>query len=58
MKYQERKNLLESTTNKPSNVTRKYWIKIIDSRRELHGVNDQMKLKRTMINSVLFDYFV
>ena len=49
MKYQERKNLLESTTNKPSNVTRKYWIKIIDSRRELHGVNDRMKLKRTMI---------
>lgn len=58
MKYQERKNLLESTTNQPSNVTRKYWIKIIDSRRELHGVNDRMKLKRTMINSVLFDYFV
>ena len=58
MKYQERKNLLESTTNQLSNVTRKYWIKIIDSRRELHRVNDRMKLKRTMINSVLFDYFV
>lgn len=58
MKYQERKNLLESATNQPSNVTRKYWIKIIDSRCELHRVNDRMKLKRTMINSVLFDYFV
>ena len=58
MKYQERKNLLESTTNQPSNVTRKYWIKIIDSRCELRRVNDRMKLKRAMINSVLFDYFV
>ena len=52
----KKKKLLEDTIYQQSNVATRYWIKIIDKRRELYGVNGRMKLKRTMIKPGLFDY--
>ena len=56
MEYQKIANLIDDTSNKPSEFRTKIWVEINDESRGTHNVNSQIKFKTTMLKSSLCDY--
>ena len=56
MEYQKIANLIEGTSNQPSNFTTKNWVEINNESRGTYNVNSQIKFKTTMLKSSLCDY--
>ena len=56
MEYQKVINLLDNTSNQPSNLRTKTWIETNDESRGIYNVNSQIKFKTTMLMSNLCDY--
>ena len=56
MEYQKIANLIDDTSNQPSQFRTKNWIEINDESREIYNVYSQIKFKTTMLKSSLCDY--
>ena len=56
MEYQKIIILLDDTTNQPSKFKTKNWVEINDESRETYNAWIQIKLKTSMIKSILCDY--
>ena len=56
MEYQKIINFLDNTSNQPSTFRIKNWVEINDGSREAYNVNSQIKLKTTMLKSILCNY--
>ena len=56
MEYQKIANLIDDTSNKPSEFRTKILVEINDESRGTHNVNSQIKFKTTMLKSSLCDY--
>ena len=56
MEYQKIANLIDGASNKPSKFRTKNWIEINDEPRRPYNVNNQIKVKTTMLRSNLCDY--
>ena len=56
MEYQKVINLLDNTSNQPSNLRTKTWIETNDESRGIYNVNSQIKFKTAMLMSNLCDY--
>ena len=48
--------MLDNTSNQPSKFKTKNWIEINDESRGTENINSHIKLKTTMIKSILCDY--
>ena len=55
MEYQK-KLICQTTTNQPSKFRRKSWVEIIDKAQGTYKTTSQIKLKTTMLKSMLFNY--
>ena len=53
MEYQKI-NFLENTSNQPSNYRTKNWIEVDDDLRGTYNTNSQMKLKTSILKSILY----
>ena len=49
-------NLLDNTSNQPSKSRTKNWVEINDNSRGTYNTNSHMKLKTSMVKSILCDY--
>ena len=56
MEYQKMINLLDNTSNQPSNFRTKNWIEINHQSREVYNTNSDIRFKNTMLKSALCDY--
>ena len=56
MKYQKIINLLDNTSNQPSEFRTNNWVEINFESRETYNVNGQIKFKTTMLKSSLCNY--
>ena len=56
MEYQKIANLIDDTSDQPSNFRTKNWVEINDESRGTYKVNSQIKFKTTMLKSSLCDY--
>ena len=56
MEYQKIANLIDDTSNQPSNFITRNWVEINDESRGAYNVNSQIKFKTTMLKSILCDY--
>ena len=56
MEYQKIANLIDNASNQPSKFITKNWVKIKDESRRAYNFNSQIKLKTTMLKSILCDY--
>ena len=56
MEYQKIANLIDDTSNQPSNFRTRNWVERNDESREAYNVNSQIKFKTTMLKSSLSDY--
>ena len=56
MEYQKIINLLDNASNQPSKLRTKNWVEKNDESRGRYCVNDQIKIKTTMLSSSLCDY--
>ena len=56
MKYQKIINLLDNTSNQPSEFRTNNWVEINFESRETCNVNGQIKFKTTMLKSSLCNY--
>ena len=56
MEYQKIANLIDRTSNQPSQFRTKNWVEINDESRGTYNVNSQIKFKTTMLKSSLCDY--
>ena len=56
MEYQKIINLLQDTSNQPNKFRTKSWIEVNDESRGTYNVNNQIKLKTSMLRSSLCDY--
>ena len=56
MEYQKIANLIDDTSNQPSNFRTRNWVEINDESRGTYNVNSQIKFKTTMLKSSLCDY--
>ena len=56
MEYQKIANLIDDTSNKPSEFRTKIWVEINDESRGTYNINSQIKFKTTMLKSSLCDY--
>ena len=56
MKYQKIINLLDNTSNQPSEFRTNNWVEINFESRETYNVNGKIKFKTTMLKSSLCNY--
>ena len=56
MEYQKIANLIDDTSNQPSNFRTRNWVEINDESKGTYNVNSQIKFKTTMLKSSLCDY--
>ena len=56
MEYQRVINLLDNTSNQPSNFKTKNWVEIRYKSRETCNTNSQIKFKTKMLKTGLCDY--
>ena len=56
MEYQKIKNLLDDTTNQPSELRTRNWVEINVESRETYNISNQIKFKTSMIRSNLPHY--
>ena len=49
-------NLLDNTSNQPSKSRTKNWVEINDNSRGTYNTNSHIKLKTSMVKSILCDY--
>ena len=56
MEYQKIANLIDDTSNQPSEFRTKNWVEINDESRGTYNVNNQIKFKTAMLKSSLCDY--
>ena len=56
MKYQKIINLLDSTSNKPSKIRTKNWVKIKDNIIGAYCPNKKIRFKTAMLRSCLCDF--
>ena len=56
MEYQKIGNVIDDTSNQPSQFRTKNWVEINDESRRAYNVNSEIKFKTTMLKSSLCDY--
>ena len=56
MEYQKITNLLKDESNKPSKFRTSNWVEINDEARGTYSHNKQIKFKRSLLRSGLYDY--
>ena len=56
MEYQKIANLIDDTSNQPSQFRTKTWIEINDESGGTYNVNSQIKFKTTILKSSLCDF--
>ena len=56
MEYQKIINFSGNTPNQPSKFKTKNWVEINDESRKIYNTNGQIKLKSTILKSILCDY--
>ena len=56
MEYHKIKNLLGNTPNQSSKFKIKNWVEINADSRGVYNINSQIKLKTSMLRSILCDY--
>ena len=56
MEHQKIINLLDDTTNQPSQFRTRNWVEINDESQGAHDYNSDIKFKTSMIRSNLCDY--
>ena len=56
MEYHKIANLIDDTSNQPSNFRTRNWVEINDESRGTYNVGSQIKFKTTMLKSSLCDY--
>ena len=56
MEYQKIINLLDDTTNQPSELRTRNWVEINVESRETYNISNQIKFKTSMIRSNLPHY--
>ena len=55
MKFQKMINLLDNTPNQPTKFRTKNWVELINDTRERYNTNSQIRLKTSMLRSILCD---
>ena len=56
MEYQEIRNVLDDTTNQPSELRTRNWVEINGESRGTYNVSNQIKFKTSMVRSNFCDY--
>ena len=56
MEYQKIINLLDNTSNQPSEFRTKNWVEIIDHSGGMYNTNSQIKFKNSMSKTAEWNY--
>ena len=56
MEYKKKIFFLDNTPNQPTKFRTKNWVEISDDAHEMYNTNNQIKLKTSMLKSILCDY--
>ena len=56
MEYQKTTNLLDNTSSQPTKFRTTNWVEINDKSRATYNTNSQIKIKTSMLRSILCDY--